>query len=48
LKEVVDWAEHYRQLWEGRFDRLDSYLQQLQTKNKKEEKRHGRKLRKQR
>ena len=48
LKEIADWAEHYRQLWEGRFDRLDSYLQQLQTKHKKEDKRHGRKLRKQR
>ena len=48
LKEVVDWAEHYRDLWEARFDRLDSYLQQLQTKQKKEDKSHGRKQRKQR
>jgi DNA-binding transcriptional ArsR family regulator len=48
LKEIADWAEHYRQLWEGRLDRLDSYLQQLQTKTRKEDKRHGRKLRKQR
>ena len=22
LKDVVDWAEHYRHLWEGRLDRL--------------------------
>ena len=48
LKDVVDWAEHYRHLWEGRLDRLDSYLQQLQTKHKREEKGHGRKHRKQR
>ena len=48
LKDVVDWAEHYRHLWEGRLDRLDSYLQQLQTKKKREDKRHGRKQRKQR
>ena len=48
LKDVVDWAEHYRHLWEGRLDRLDTYLQQLQTKNTKEDKRHGRKHRKQR
>ena len=48
LKEVVDWAEHYRQLWEGRMERLDSYLKQLQMKNKREDKRHGRKQRKQR
>ena len=48
LKNVVDWAEHYRHLWEGRMERLDSYLKQLQTKNKSEDKRHGRKHRKQR
>jgi DNA-binding transcriptional ArsR family regulator len=48
IKDVVDWAEHYRQLWEGRLDRLDSYLQQLQAKPKKEDKRHGRQHRKQR
>src|SRR3954471_14942069 len=23
LKEVADWAEHYRHIWEERFDRLD-------------------------
>ena len=48
LKDVADWAEHYRELWEGRLDRLDSYLQQLQTKEKREDTRHGRKHRKQR
>ena len=48
LKSVVDWAEHYRDLWEGRLDRLDSYLHQLQTKQKREDKSHGRKQRKQR
>jgi DNA-binding transcriptional ArsR family regulator len=49
LKDVVDWAEHYRHLWEGRFDRLDSYLQQLQaSKPRREDSRHGRKHRKQR
>jgi DNA-binding transcriptional ArsR family regulator len=41
LKAVADWAEHYRHLWEGRLDRLDAYLKQLQTK----EKTHGRKPR---
>jgi DNA-binding transcriptional ArsR family regulator len=48
LKDVADWAERYRQLWEGRFDRLDSYLQELQTRNKREDTRHGRKHRKHR
>ena len=30
LKEVADWVEHYRALWEQRFDRLDAYLKELQ------------------
>lgn len=29
LKQAVDWIEQYRQLWEGRLDRLDAYLQEL-------------------
>ena len=40
LKEVADWAERYRALWEGRLDRLDVYLRQLQSKTK--ETRHAR------
>ena len=34
LREVSDWVERYRQFWDARFDRLDSYLQQLQKKEK--------------
>jgi DNA-binding transcriptional ArsR family regulator len=34
LKEVADWTEPYRAIWEKRFDRLETYLQQLQTKEK--------------
>jgi DNA-binding transcriptional ArsR family regulator len=45
LKEVADWAERYREIWEGRFDRLDSYLQELKTKEKEKEKKHGRQQR---
>ena len=45
LKEVAEWAERYRAIWEQRFDRLETYLQQLQTKNTKKEKTHGRKQR---
>jgi DNA-binding transcriptional ArsR family regulator len=41
LKEVADWTERYRHLWEGRLDRLGSYLEEL----KRKEKRHGRKSR---
>lgn len=34
LKAMVDWAEHYRHLWEGRLDRLDAYLNELKTQQK--------------
>jgi DNA-binding transcriptional ArsR family regulator len=30
LAEVVDWLEPYRQLWEERYERLDSLLDELQ------------------
>jgi DNA-binding transcriptional ArsR family regulator len=41
LKDVAEWTERFRAIWEGRLDRLDTYLQQLKTK----EKRHGGKKR---
>ena len=41
FKDVADWAERYRHIWEGRLDRLGAYLSELQTKEKK----HGRKPR---
>src|SRR3984893_2172203 len=34
LKEVADWTEHYRHIWEDRLDRLGTYLQQLKSKEK--------------
>ena len=34
LKEVSDWLEQYRTLWEARFDRLDQYLEEAQKKEK--------------
>lgn len=40
LKEVSDWAERYRHLWEERLDRLDRYLQRIQPKGRGD---HGRK-----
>jgi DNA-binding transcriptional ArsR family regulator len=39
LKDVADWLEHYRRFWEESFDRLDDYLRELKTKEKK----HGHK-----
>lgn len=35
LNEVSDWVEQYRQFWEARFDLLDNYLEELQSKKKK-------------
>jgi DNA-binding transcriptional ArsR family regulator len=29
LREVADWVEQYRRLWERSFDRLDDYLHEL-------------------
>jgi DNA-binding transcriptional ArsR family regulator len=33
LKQVDEWVETYRRHWEERFDRLDDYLRELQSKN---------------
>jgi len=47
LKEVAGWVEYYRRFWEESLDRLDDYLQELQSqKTNSEEKKHGRKQRK--
>ena len=35
LKEVADWVERYREIWEQRLDRLGSYLKELQKKENK-------------
>lgn len=37
LKDVDNWLEQYRQLWEERLDRLDNYLQELQADQKKQQ-----------
>ena len=34
LEEVCSWAEQYRPAWEARLDRMDTYLQHLQTDDK--------------
>ena len=34
LAELDEWLESYRHLWDERFDRLDKFLQELQTKEK--------------
>jgi DNA-binding transcriptional ArsR family regulator len=35
MRQAAQWIEEYRRFWEESFDRLDEYLKQLQTKEKK-------------
>jgi DNA-binding transcriptional ArsR family regulator len=35
LKSIDEWLESYRQFWEQRFVRLDSYLSEIQKKKKR-------------
>lgn len=37
FRELNDWLENYRVIWEERYNRLDDYLQKLQGKNSKKE-----------
>lgn len=41
LKDVADWVDHYRRFWSESLDRLDVYLQRVQNKVRRREKRHG-------
>ena len=35
LKEIADWLDEYREFWEQSFDRLDDYLRQVGSKERK-------------
>ena len=35
LKDIDDWLARYRRFWERSFDRLEDYLRELQTAEKK-------------
>lgn len=37
LQEVSDWTEQYRHIWEERFEQMDSYINQLNNKEKDNE-----------
>ena len=37
LKDIAAWVEEYRRYWDESFDRLDLYLNELQGKEKKHE-----------
>jgi DNA-binding transcriptional ArsR family regulator len=37
LREVVDWVQRYRRIWAARYGQLDTYLKELQDKEKNRE-----------
>ena len=37
LKEISTWTDQYRHIWEASFDRMDEYINQLNTKEKNNE-----------
>lgn len=43
LKEVSDWMEQYRRLWEESFDRLQQYLEEIQSKENENDNEPGKK-----
>ena len=45
LKEVARWTERYRKFWEGKFDNLELYLQDMKAAGRQKEKAHGGKRR---
>jgi len=42
LKQAAEWIGTYRQFWEASYDRLDHYLNELQTKEKPRDRKHTR------
>jgi DNA-binding transcriptional ArsR family regulator len=38
LREVTEWTENYRRFWDESFNRLDTYLEQIKSK---EDENHG-------
>ena len=37
LRELSDWLERYRQVWDTRFGQMDELLEELKTKEKRHE-----------
>jgi DNA-binding transcriptional ArsR family regulator len=37
LSEIWDWLNQYKKFWEGKFDLMESVLNELQSKNKKDD-----------
>jgi DNA-binding transcriptional ArsR family regulator len=43
LRDIAGWLEQYRRFWDEGFERLDHYLKELQTKERKDARRKSRK-----
>jgi DNA-binding transcriptional ArsR family regulator len=43
LKQVAEWTEQYRRIWETKFDSLELYLQELKAKEKNHDGKRGKK-----
>ena len=37
LEEVAQWTEQYRHIWQTRFDRMDSYINQIKNRENNNE-----------
>ena len=42
LREVTEWAETYRRFWDESYERLDEYLNRVQTKEDDDDGKHDR------
>ena len=42
FKDMAEWVDQYRTLWEESFDRLDAYLKTVTTKQSSKGKKYGR------
>ena len=40
LRQLHDWLEQYRQLWDARFEDMDELIEELQTKEKTHDRRN--------
>jgi hypothetical protein len=43
FKDLADWVDQYRTIWEQRFDRLDEYLKTVTAGKQSKGKRYARK-----
>lgn len=42
LRQLHDWLERYRQVWESRFEELDELIEELKNRERSDDRRSGR------